>query len=181
MSLDLAAAWDETAALARGGTRPIFPIAFLLMALPAAMLQAIAPVTAPGRLPEPGLWLLLAAAMPAASLVGALTISRLALRPGEGVGTALAAGLRRVVPLLCAALLVGLGAVLLAAAAIPLAAALGSAWLMLLPIAVILFFWVRLILLTPVAALEPLGPAPLIRRAWGLTDGSFWRLFLCLS
>lgn len=193
MSLDLSAAWNETAALAKAEARRIFPIAFLLTALPAAVLQAIAPVTAPGRLPEPGLWLLLAAAMPVASLVGALTISRLALLPGEGTGDALRIALRRLLPLAGAALIVAfLGVILF----LPLLLSLSglayyagadravSLWLALLSIAwllVYLFFWVRLLLLTPVAAVERIGPAQIILRAWALTAGTFWRLLLCLS
>src|SRR6185369_14406756 len=110
MSLSVSIAWDETAGLARREGGRIFPIAFLLMALPAAILQAIAPVTAPGRLPEPGLWLLFVPFMPVASLIGALAICRLALRPGEGARAAFAASLRRLPSLVGAALLIGFAA-----------------------------------------------------------------------
>jgi hypothetical protein len=176
MSLSLAAAWDETAALAKREGPRIFPAAFLLLALPAAVLQAIAPVTAPGRLPESGLWLLLVPAVLAASLVGALSICRLALFPGEGIGAALRGALRGALPLFGAALIVGVAGLLLLVAAILLAAALGSILPVPAALAVFLFFWVRLILLTPVAAAEPAGPLRLIRRGWALTSGSFWKL-----
>src|SRR5437868_7134373 len=116
--MNLAAAWDETAAIVRRRALPLFGLAFLLIALPAALLQAVAPVTAPGRLPEPGLWLLLVPVVPAVSLVGALAISRLALRPDEGAGAALAAGLARLLPLLGAALLVAIAGLLLIAASL---------------------------------------------------------------
>ena len=180
MSLSVSTAWNESLAFARREAKWVLPIAFLLMALPAAFLQAVAPVTAPGRLPEPGLWLLLAAAVPAASLVGALAICRLVLRADEGAGAAFATGLRRLLPLAGAALLIGLAALVLMAASVLLARALGSllpALVMLVPLG---FAWVRLVLLTPIAAVEPLGPLALIRRGWALTAGHFWRLLLLL-
>ena len=180
MSLSVSTAWVETAGVARRQGWRLFAIAFLTMALPAALLQAVAPVTAPGRLPEPGLWLLVAALVPAASLVGALAICRLALRSGEGAGAAFAAGLRRFPRLAAAALLVGVAALLATAAAILSARALGSALPAVAVFALLGFFWARLILLTPIAAVETLGPIALIRRAWALSAGHFWRLLLFL-
>jgi hypothetical protein len=180
MSLSVSTAWDETAALAKRGAWRLFPIAFFLLSLPAAILRLIAPVTAPGRLPEAGPWLLFVPIVPAASLIGALAISRLALRPGEGAGAALAIGLRRFASLLGAALLVGLAGAVLTIAAILLAAVIAapmlSALAVLALLALLVFFWVRLILLTPAAAVEPIGPAALIRRSWALTAGNVWRL-----
>jgi hypothetical protein len=176
MSLSVGTAWDETAALGKREKWRLFPIAFFLLSLPAAILRLIAPVTAPGRLPEAGPWLLLVPVVPVASLIGALAISRLALRPGEGAGAALAAGLRRFVPLLGAALLVGLAGMALTVAALLLAAAIATPLLSALPVLALLFllvfFWVRLMLLTPAAAVEPIGPAALIRRSWALTAGN---------
>jgi hypothetical protein len=180
MSLSVSTAWDETVALVKGEGARLFPLAFLLLALPASILQAVAPVTAPGRLPEPGLWLLLAPVVPAAGLIGALAICRLALLPGETMIAAVTGGLRGVLPLLGAALLAGAAGLLLAAAGILLAAALGSILPVLAALAGIGFFWVRLILLTPVAAAEPAGPIALVRRAWALSAGSFWRLLAAL-
>jgi hypothetical protein len=180
MSLSVSTAWNETAAFARREARLLFPIAFLLLSLPAAILQAMAPVTAPGRLPEPGLWLLFVPAVLASSLIGALAISRLALRPGEGAGAALTAGLRTLLRLLGAVLLVGFAGAMLTMAAVLLAAIIAapvfSASSAIALLALILFFWVRLMLLTPAAAVEPLGPAQLIMRSWALTAGNFWRL-----
>src|SRR6185436_2730130 len=42
------------------------------------------------------------------------------------------------------------------------------------------FVWVRLILLSPIAAVEPLGPLALIRRGWALTAGQFRPLLVLL-
>jgi hypothetical protein len=83
MSLSVGTAWNETAAFAKREARFLFPIAFFLHSLPAAILQLIAPVTAPGRLPEAGPWLLFVPAVPAASLIGALANCRLALRSAD--------------------------------------------------------------------------------------------------
>jgi hypothetical protein len=176
MSLSLGTAWTESAALARRAPAPLFAIAFLLIALPAAILQALAPVTAPGRLPEPGLWLLPVPVAAAAGLVGALAICRLALDPAETAAGALGAGLRRLLPLLGAALLVAAAGALLIAGSLVAAAAIGLPLLLLLPLTVLLFVWVRLILLTPAAAGETLGPIALLRRAWALSAGRFFPL-----
>jgi len=57
MSLSVGTAWDETAAFAKREAW-LFPIAFFLHSLPAAILRLVAPVTASGRVPEGGWWLL---------------------------------------------------------------------------------------------------------------------------
>jgi hypothetical protein len=187
MNLSISTAWDETAAFARRAARLWFPIAFVLLSLPAAIVRAIAPAAGPGGLPRAGLWLLGVPVLFVASLVGALAISHLALHPGASGGGALRAGRKRFVPLLCAALLVGLGGALLT---LPLllfisgmAAYAGDspivAWLGLLALIwllIVLFFWVRLMLLTPAASAEPIGSIALILRSWDLTRGHFWRL-----
>jgi len=180
MSLSVGTAWDETAAFAKREAWRLFPIAFFLHSLPAAILRLVAPVTAPGRVPEGGWWPLFVPVVAIASLIGALAISRLALRPGEKAGAAVAVGLRRLVPLLGAALLVGLAGAALAVAAMLLARAIAAPLLSAMPllalVALLVFFWLRLMLLTPAAAVEPLGPVALIRRSWALTAGNVWPL-----
>ena len=176
MSPSLSDAWAETAGLAKARAPLLFGLAFLLMALPSAVLQALAPVTAPGRLPQPGPWLLLVPVVLAASLVGALSICRLALRADESAAAALGVGLRHFLPLLGAALIAGIAAMALLAGSALLAAALAFPWLLAVPLALLAFCWVRLILLTPVAAAEELGPIALLRRSWTLSAGQFWRL-----
>jgi len=187
MKLSISTAWDETASFARREARLLFPIAFLLLSLPSAILRTFAPAAGVGGLPRAGLWLLGVPVLLGASLVGALAISHLALHRRASGGDALRAGLKRFLPLLCAALLVGLGGALLT---LPLllfisgmAAYAGDslivAWLGLLALIwllIVLFFWVRLMLMTPAAAAEAIGPIALIRRSWRLTRGHFWRL-----
>jgi hypothetical protein len=184
--LSITAAWEETAAFVKREGRLLFPIAFLLMSLPGAILRALAPVTEPGKLPEAGPWLLFVPVLLVASLVGGLAVSSLALRPGASVGEALQVGLRRFLPLLGAALLVGCGAALamlpvlmlvgVLAAASPAAAPVLAGLLVAILVPFYLFLWVRLILLTPAAAAEPLGPVALVRRSWQLTAGHSLRL-----
>ena len=108
MSLSVGTAWNETAALARRRARFLFPVAFLLLSLPPALLQLVAPVTGPGNLPEPGAWLLFVPLTVAANLIGALAISRLALAEAESARSAFAAGLKGFLPLLGAALMIAL-------------------------------------------------------------------------
>jgi hypothetical protein len=180
MSLSVGTAWNETSALARRKARLLFPIAFLLLSIPPAILQLIAPATAPGYLPEPGAWLLLVPLSIAANLIGSLAISRLALTDAENGRTAFAAGLKGFLPLLGAALMIALCGTALALSAaliaVMIAAPLLSLFLLLLLLASMVFFWARLIFLTPAAALERLGSIQLIRRSWGLSAGNSLRL-----
>jgi hypothetical protein len=66
----------------------------------------------------------------------------------------------------------------------PTPASAGKVALLMLAILVLLlFFGVRLLLMTPVAAAERAGPVAIIARSWVLTRGHFWRLlgFLLLT
>ncbi|HET9428683.1 MAG TPA: glycerophosphoryl diester phosphodiesterase membrane domain-containing protein [Allosphingosinicella sp.] len=188
-SLSISQAWNETAAFMKREAGLILPIALLLLAVPGAAMQlAMPPAPAPGQTPEAGAWLLLIPVVMFASIVGTVAISFLALRPGTSVGEGLQVGLRRFLPVFIASLLIGLAALLVM---IPLAAifmggaiasgnptAAGGSLLLFLLLAtcIALAFWVRLMLMTPVAAAENAGPIAIIRRSWALTAGHFWKL-----
>jgi hypothetical protein len=186
-TLSINEAWNETAAFAKREAHLLFPVAFLLISLPGAVLQALIPPAVPGAAPQPGLWM---AAIPVAillSLIGTLAITHLALRPGSSVGESLQLGARRFIHLLGAVILVGLGGAALmfviAIASSGVGAAIGDprsgiavAVMLLLALPTILFFWVRLMLMTPVAAAESGGPIAIIARSWALTRGHFWPL-----
>jgi len=189
-TLSITQAWNETTAfLAREG-RLVFPVAFLLVALPGLALQLAGPVAAPGEMPELGLaWLLLLPVAIVASMIGTIAIAYLALRPGASVGEALQRGLRRFVFLLLATLLIGLAAMVVvvpltllivggtALAGGDLESAAGSIVLLALILLVLgVALWVKLMLMTPVAAAEDAGPIRIIARSWGLTAGYFWKL-----
>lgn len=182
--LSITAAWNETAAFMGREGRLVLPVGFMLIALPGAIVQAATPTPQPNQLPEPGLWLALVPFALVATLIGNLAISVLALRPGISVGEALQRGAARFLPVLGAALLVGLGSmlamlpvVLLAAGAavalgIPALAAIPA--LLILPL--LIFAWTRLLLANPVGAVEAGGPIAILKRSWALTAGHFWQL-----
>ena len=193
-TLSISRAWNETAAFVAREARLLFPIAFLLVALPAGILQLMAPSpTATPAEQVQAVLLLLPLALLAGilGLIGTIALSYLALRPGASVGEALQVGGRRFIMLFAAWLLIGLGMV---AALIPLfvvAALLGGAGgrieptsgaavifilLLLIYLAGFVALWVRLLLMAPVAAVENAGPIEIIRRSWDLTREHFWKL-----
>ena len=189
-NLSISTAWNETAEFVKRESGLILPIAFLLIAVPGALLQILMPEPpAPGELPAVGAWLLIVPIAFVASMIGTIAISTLALRPGTSVGEALQRGLRRFIPLFLASLLLTIAAAIIAlplvfvlggaavAAGGDPAAMAGSILLVLLILSVIFIaFWVRLMLMTPVAAVEEAGPVAIIQRSWGLTRGHFWKL-----
>jgi hypothetical protein len=143
----------------------------------------------PGQLPDAGLWLLAVPLALVAGMIGNIAIAYLALRPATSVAEALQRGLRRFLPLLGAALMLGLGLVLMTIVLAVIIVGVAGITpgdaadqqrmavllsLMLLPI--LLFLGVRLLPTTPIAASEEAGPIGIIQRAWSLTAGHFWRL-----
>jgi hypothetical protein len=189
--LSLGEAWNEAAAFVKREGRLLFPIAFLLVALPQAVLGAFAPQASPGRLPEPGAWLLLLPAILILGMIGNIAMSWLALRPGRSVGEALAHGARRFLPLFALFLLLCIAFALLflvlATIALLFVPGVGSippppgamramAVVVLLMVPFLLYFAARLLVATPVAAAEPGGPLAILKRSWQLTAGKVWTL-----
>lgn len=188
-NLSITTAWNETAAFVKREAGLILPIALMLLAVPTAALQIAMPTpSTPGELPAAGLWLLLLPLVMIASIVGSVAITYLALRPGSSVAEGLQVGVKRFLPLFLASLLIAIAAIIVmipialivvggAAATGSVGAATGSVVLLVLIMMVIgVAFWVRIMLMTPVAAAENLGPIALIRRSWELTRGHFWKL-----
>ena len=195
-SLSITTAWNEAAAFVAREGRLLFPLAFMLIALPTALLSAFAPApAASGELAGMGLWLLLLPAALVASMIGNLAISHLALRPGASVGEGIGRGASRVLMLAAAALLLGIafiviiffvavlamlvvpGAMSGAQSGLPTPAVATATLLMVgLILPVIVFFAARLLLMTPIAAAEEGGPLALIGRSWRLTAGHTWKL-----
>lgn len=184
-ALSITDAWNETAAFMRREARLVLPVGFMLIALPGAIVQAATPPAQPNELPEPGLWLALVPFALVATLIGNLAVSVLALKPGTSVGEAIMHGVRRFLPVLGAALLVGFGAVLamlpvlmiagLAAVATGVRALAALPVLLMIPALIAL--WIRLLLMNPIGAVEEGGPVAIVKRSWALTSGSFWQLF----
>lgn len=195
-NLSITTAWNETVEFVNRESRLIFPIAFMLAAFPSAVMDILMPAPpVPGQLPEPGAWALLFPLVLVLSVIGNIAISYLALRPNTSVGEAIGRGARRLLAWCGAFLMLAIAAlilfivlavivVLVVPGAMSEAAAgqQGSAMLtatlliavLLLPLA--LYFGARLMLLTPIAAVEEGGPFAIIRRSWSLTAGEIWKL-----
>lgn len=187
-SLSITEAWNETSAFARREGQILFPIAFLLMALPGTILQAFIPQQ-PGAEPEAGAWMLLILPVMLISLYGYLVICWMGVRRSGEAGAAFSAALTRFLPALGAVLLVIVGMMVLM---IPVFLLIGGGALLAgdsgaagggsVVLGVILVFAVMLVLATrfmvfyPVAAAEPVGPIGILRRSWDLTSGYFWKL-----
>ena len=186
--LSITAAWNEAEAFVRREARLLFPIAFMLIALPTAVLQLATPPADPGQLPRPGLWLLFLALATVTSAIGSLALTYLALQPGASVAEALQRGARRFIVLVAAGVLV-IGAAFLAL--VPLMVVLGAvgmaasgagpsagltALIFAIAVAVALVLSARLLLITAVAAAEDVGPIAILRRSWDLTRPHFWKL-----
>ncbi|QPQ55982.1 glycerophosphoryl diester phosphodiesterase membrane domain-containing protein [Allosphingosinicella flava] len=180
--LSISAAWNETAAFVKREAGLLFPIALAFLALPSIVVQFFMPEAAPGQQPELGAWMFLLLPLILLTLIGSLAITALALRPAQSVQEAIGHGMRRILPVLGAAFLLGLGSFTIALPASILIALLGLAertttiLMVLLFLAILTFLWIRFILLTPAAVAEPLGPVALLKRSWNLTRGHFSKL-----
>lgn len=196
MKLSITTAWNEAAAIVKQEASTLFLIVFGLAVLPGLIMQAVAARLvgnmrmSPGTPPDFGPFL---AALPMILLMlvpvlllsiwGHLIVNTLALRRETVIGNAFAHAARRILPVIGAWLLwivgvfivlvpvAGLIVVLMRAGHGGLGFLIGLVvWL------ACLFVGIRLMLVSPVAAAEPVGPAGILRRSWDLTAGHFWRL-----
>lgn len=188
--LSITAAWNEASEILKRDFGALFTVALAFLLLPNLAMQALGPgPLAPGETPQPGLWMLIVPVAIVLNIAGSIAISTLALGKERVVGNAIAHGFRRVLPMLGATILVALAAVILCIPVVLLTgidlqdlvsltpAVLGRALLaMLFLLVVLIAFAVRLILITPVAAAEPVGPIGILKRSWELTRGHFWKL-----
>lgn len=184
--LSVSQAWDETRAVLAHDGKLIGAVALALIVLPGLVLSVFMPTTNPGKLPPPGPWMIVALVAVLVSLAGQIAIIRMAVGPHVSVGEAIAHGARRLPACAGAFLLWTVPLFLLGGA---LFAAVGPdpqhpspvAVFGLLAVSILGFFlFVRLILTLPVGSTEPSGPIAILRRAWDLSRGNWWRLFLFL-
>ena len=193
-TLSITRAWNETAEFVRREAGLLFPISFLLLSLPGALMEAAGPQ--PGQTSLSGLWFLALLVTLVAGVVGNVAIAYLALRAGVSVGDALRRGAGRLPSLLGALFLIGFAfvviffiamivAVLLvpgALAAVQSGASAAPAAMMAILVGIVivlpfaLYFGARLMLMTPVAAAESGNPFELMARSWRLSAGHAWKL-----
>ena len=181
--LSISRAWDESRlVLARDG-KLIGTVALALFVLPGILLNFVMPRTPATEMPRPNAWMLVALIPILISLVGQLSIVRLAMGPHVSVGEAITHGARRLPSYLGAVLAWTIPFLLVGSA---LYALVGRdprhpsliAALALLAVSIGgIVIAVRLILMSPVASAERAGPIAVIRRSWVLTSGNWWRLF----
>ena len=184
--LSLSPAWDETRAILARDGRLFVSVALALFVLPGLILNVTMPETVSGEMPAVGPWLAIAGVALLVSLVGQLAVIRLAIGPHVSVGEAIMHGLRRLAPYVLAVLIWAVPILLIGSALysiLKLSAANPSIWValaLLLLTAVGAFLGVRLMLASAVASAEQVGPVGILRRAWDLSHGNWWRLFVFL-
>ena len=187
-ALSISRAWDETKARIAADGKLIMVVAAALVALPALVAGVVSPSSAEVEPTLTGAIVILVASIIA--IIGQLAIIRLAIGPTVSVGEAIGHGARRMPVYFVAAILILIAlfvaaipfyAVLVATGVelderaivtSPLALLLGCLYLL-----VICFFAIRMIMSTPVASEESVGPIGILRRSWELTRGHWWRLF----
>lgn len=184
MRISLSAAWVETKAILARDGRLIAAAALAMLVLPGIILDLSMPEAVPGEMPPAGAWMVIGAIAVAISLAGQLAVIRLALGAGTSVGDAILHGFRRL-PFYIGALLLWVVPVILIAATLYTAAGVGTenprgapAFGFLLMIVAGLFLAFRMLLSSPVASAEAIGPVAILKRAWALGRGNGVRLFV---
>jgi hypothetical protein len=189
--LSISAAWDRTKARFSADGGLLLTVALALIALPSALAEFAFPsssnpfgaVASAGEMVTVIVVLLL-------GIVGQLALVKLTLGRSVSVGEAILHGARRMPVFLAAAVILLLILFVLAIPFGMLLAAMGVAMSPgaaptdgrgLLIVAVffglVLFLGTRLLVSSPVASMEPVGPIAILKRSWKLTSGNFWRLF----
>jgi hypothetical protein len=188
--LSITTAWNQASEILRRDFGALFAVALALIALPNVLVQALGPGrAAAGAVPGPGPWMLLMPVVILLGIAGSIAIASLALGRERVVGSAIAHGFRRFLPMLGASLILFVPLAIVLAALVllvgldpqalmrPTPATVGKLLLVfLLLFLVAIYFGVRLMMMTPVAAAETVGPIGIIKRSWELTRGHFWKL-----
>lgn len=184
--LSLSQAWEETSrVLARDG-RLFLAVALALFVLPGLILDVSLPDAGATAFPAAGAWIVIGIVALLVSLVGQLAVIRLAMEPHVAVGEAIVHGLKRLVPYVVAVLIwvfpiLFIGSVLYNLVGADEAHPPVGAALALIALTVVgVYLGVRMMLSSPVASAEPIGPLAILRRSWDLSSGNWWRLFVFL-
>ena len=186
--LSISAAWDESRAILARDGRLLMTVALALVAFPSAVNNLINPAGTGTASP---LWVdAVTFVVTLLTLTGQLALIRLAIGPSITVGGAISHGFQRL-PAYCLVvviLLVGLFllalpcAVVLAVLGVPLEArplqlTPAATVVLLIYLAIAVYFAVRLVLSSAIASAEDAGPIAILRRSWRLTGGNWWTLF----
>lgn len=189
-SLSIGRAWDEAKAALQANRKLIVPVALGLVLLPAVIVSMVEPQVPPGEQPPAGSWMLVALAMVIVMMIGQLAIVLMVNGWRGSVGEAIGHAARRTPTFLLAVLsylvpVIFIFSVMLAIMGIGTSGSgevdwanfSGAGWLVLFGcFLVLIFFSIRLMPLTPVIALEQIGPIAALKRSFALTSGHFWRL-----
>ena len=181
--LSISKAWEESRGTLADNASLLTTVALALFVLPGVVSDLVTPSAPPGEIPPPGAWMIVVAVALLIALVGQLAVIRLAIGSRLTVGQAIGHGARRAPSYFLATLLWTLPFLLVGVVLFgmigkdpqnaPPAAILG----LLIVAIVMLFFAIRMVMSSPVASAENLGPVGILRRSWRLTDGHWLRLF----
>lgn len=185
--LSISRAWDETRDILGRDGKLYATVAAALFLLPQVLVGL---ATGTNRAAQTGgTWALLLTLALIVGLVGQVAVVKLATGSNVSVGEAIRHGFRRLPSFLAAMILliIALAAIALLVAIVLVAAGAVSRDVEHLPprdivlvslvlLVPALILAVRLLPIAAVAGAEEVGPIALIKRAWSLTRGNFWRL-----
>lgn len=181
--LSISRAWDETRSILAHDGKLISTVALALFVLPGIILNIVTPAIRAGEMPQPGLWLVVVVLVLLVSLMGQLSVIRLALGPHITVRDAIIHGAQRLIPYL-GAIVVWLAPIFIADSLLyramkadPAHPSVAAAVAVLVVSLIGLILAVRLMLLSAVASAEDGNSFEILRRSWDLTRGNWWRMF----
>jgi hypothetical protein len=186
--LSISRAWDESKARIAADGKLMVAVAGALIALPALVTGVVNPATAAAKPTFLSLIVLVVASLVA--IVGQLALIRLAIGPAVSVGEAISHGVKRLPVYFVAGVLVIIALLVVAIPFVLLITVLGlqvqndqmmrspAAMVMVFAfLAILIFLAVRMLLTSPVASEEAVGPLGVIKRSWALTSGHWLKLF----
>lgn len=192
MKLSVGQAWGEATAVLKRDGGIIATVALALLVLPGALVGVAAP---PGSALANSRWAgLLVLVSTLIAFAGQIAIARIALGPPLTVGQAIGLGFQRFLSFFLAWILwllpfmLAIGLVIGATGIDPAALSANSAspppqvpaWASIAVLVLVIALIVvaaRMLLLTPTAAAERLGPIALLKRSWQLSRGHAFKLF----
>jgi len=181
--LSISKAWDEARETLGRNASLLTTVALALFVLPGVVSDVVTPAAPPGEIPTLGTWTIVTVVALLIALVGQLAVIRLAIGSRLTVGEAIGHGARRAPAYFVATIIwilpfLIIGALLFGMVAKdPTNAPPAAAFALLLLACVMLFFAIRMLMTSPVASAEPVGPVAIIKRSWEMTRGNWWRLF----